>query len=170
MSPEVEAARAGLLARGVIVLDEERTKKGVKTLYVASMQQEWAEVAVPAALGDEWEVHWISETPRRITPRRLLDYSDRGMGGLKLGIVLHAEEHVDEVVLAEDDEKIVVAAYVCRPALPVRSGTCQDVVKVCAQRDVGGRLVIDFCTGEALRDVNAPIPVQDSPYRVSKQT
>jgi len=153
LSPQVLAVKAEFLARGVVVLDEERPTKGAPAPSVAASRPERAAAAVAELLGAGWELDWVGTTPREIVPRALVDYSDRGMGVLKLGIVLYAEEHIDEVLLAEDDEKIVVAAYVCSPgvALP---GARQEVAKVYAERDIGDRLVIDALTGEVLRRAN----------------
>lgn len=153
MSPEVEAVRAELLARGVVALDDEETKKGDKFLCVAAPRYEHAQAVVAAVLGDEWEVHWVGPTPREIVPRELVDWSDRGMGGMKLGIVLYAEEHIDEVLLAEDDHKVVVRAFVCSPAQPADGQVRAEVAKVYASREIGDRLVLDGLTGVILPDV-----------------
>ena len=150
LSAQVEAVRAELLARGVIVLEESRGRKGEKSLLVASYRMEWAEEAVPELLGEQWEVVWIAKTPREIVPVGILSYRDRGMGGIKLFVALADEEHVDEVLLAEDEEKIVLAAYVCSPALPTGGRHRIEAIKTCAMADLAGRPVIDRFTGEVL--------------------
>lgn len=156
LSPEVLAVHAELLARGVVALGESRPRKGPKILFVASALPEWAEAAVPDLLDDSWEIDWLGETPRRIVPRRILEYGDRGMGGLKVTLVLQDEEHVDEVLIAEDDDKIVLAAFVCSPALPTGGPSAVEAIKKYAARDLAGRPVIDRFTGEVLQNWNAP--------------
>jgi hypothetical protein len=150
LSAEVEAVRAELLARGVVVLRERRPRKGDKSLTVASYRPEWARHAVPELLGEDWEVDWVGETPREIVPVRILSYRDRGMGGIKLFVAIGDEEHVDEVLLAEDAEKIVLAAYVCSPATGSGGRHRIEAIKKYAARSLDGRPVIDRFSGEVL--------------------
>ena len=150
LNAEVEAVRAELLARGVVVLKARCSVRGEMTLSVAADRIESAMESVPKLLGEHWVVDWLGPTPRQIVPAPILSYRDRGMGGIKLFVALGEEEHVDEVLLAEDDEKVVLAAYVCSPALPTGSRHRIDAVKRYAKRSLDGRPVIDRLTGEVL--------------------
>jgi hypothetical protein len=54
-----------------------------------------------------------SDMPRELRPRCCVGYMEREAGRLQLRFVLRGDEHVDDIVVAEDDESVVVVATVC---------------------------------------------------------
>jgi hypothetical protein len=154
LSPEVLAVKAELLRRGVVVLDDETDRKGNRRLAVASYVEDWAHEAVAQLLGDRYEVDWIAKTPRELQPARCTGYRDRGMGCLRIYIAVREDEHVDEVLLAEDANQIVVAAYACTPAYGGTVGWYTDQSNQHIELPLGNRPVIDRFTGEVIQEVD----------------
>ena len=73
---------------------------------------------------------------------------------LQLRFVLHGDEHVDDIVIAEDDACVVVYGIVCTTV----AGTARDAYEgpwhVYLDRPLGDRMVIDGVTGSPVRFKN----------------
>jgi hypothetical protein len=93
----------------------------------------------------------VGETPRHVVARPLAGCREREPGRLQLRVVHHPDEHVDDIILAEDDELVAVLGLVCIPAAGSASSELWDVpVNVHLERPLGDRAVVDGCTGERL--------------------
>src|SRR3954469_2182327 len=148
-TPEVEAARATLLRRGIAVLFQETTPKWGSVLYVSSVRPEWAERAMAELLpGVEFE--WRGETPRELRPRAIHRCCEREPGRLQLRVVVGSEEHVDEILVAEDDHIVAVLVTVCMPVAGPLGEQCDVPCHVYLDRPLGTRKVIDAVRGEEL--------------------
>src|SRR4051812_17934169 len=148
-TPEVEAARATLLRRGVAVLFQETTPKRDSVLYVSSLRPEWAERAMAELLpGVVFE--WCGETPRELRPRAIHRCCEREPGRLQLRVVVGAAEHVDEILVAEDDHIVAVLVTVCMPVAGPLGEQCDVPCHVYLDRPLGTRKVIDAVRGEEL--------------------
>ena len=52
-------------------------------------------------------------TPRRLAPRSFTAHCEREPGRLQLRLVLARDEHVDDIVVDEEEDRIVAFAAVC---------------------------------------------------------
>lgn len=106
--------------------------------------------AVARRLGHEVEVEILGELPRCIRPRSCVGYLEREPGRLQLRFVLSGEEHVDEILVAEDDEAVVVLATVCTPVGGDGGERWEGPWHVYLDRPLGNREVIDGRNGSAV--------------------
>ena len=68
---------------------------------------------------------------------------EREPGRLQLRYALHDEEHVNEIVVAEDDERVVVFGTVCAPMDLEVEDTVGHPYHVYLKQPLGERTVID---------------------------
>jgi hypothetical protein len=54
----------------------------------------------------------LDDTPRRLAPSSFTAHCEREPGRLQLRLVLARDEHVDDIVVDEDDDRIVAFAAV----------------------------------------------------------
>ena len=148
VSPEVEAVRAELMLRGVIAVHE---RGGA--LLVTSPGEEMAHAVVADLLGEDRKVRWLGPTNHRIIPARVLSYEHFPINTVYLTVDARASELVDCAYVAEDDEKIVVAAFKCSPQVCDRGPDKPQLERVLLNGDLEGRPVIDALTGEVLPHV-----------------
>jgi hypothetical protein len=102
--------------------------------------------------GSDWEnmAPMLDPTPRRLAPRSCVAYCEREPGRLQLRLVLDADEHVDDIVVEENDDTIVVFASVCSPTTGVCREQWEGPFHVYLEEPLGGRKVIDALTGRDL--------------------
>jgi hypothetical protein len=143
------ADRAALLREGIVVLEENSTR-GRRRVCVTGIGAERVWEAVARRLGREAEVEILGELPRCIRPRRCVGYLEREPGRLQLRFVLAGEEHVDEILVAEDDEAVVVLATVCTAVGGDGGERWEGPWHVYLDRPLGNREVIDGCNGAAV--------------------
>ena len=144
VSPETEAVRAELMLRGVIAVQERD-----RTLLVTAATEELADRVVEELLPDR-EVEWLGPTNHRIIPARILNYEHFPINTVYLTVEAGADERVDCAFVAEDDEKVVVAAFKCSPHVCRRGPDKPQLERVLLDGDLEGRPVIDAWTGEVL--------------------
>jgi hypothetical protein len=138
-----------LLRQGVVIVGEDEGRVAVAGLVDAS--------EVPRqVLGDGVEIDLVGPTAREIWPRCCIGYREREPRRLQLRIALVRDEHVDEIVVAEDDETVVVYATVCRAVDPAGGDECDVPHHVYLEQPLGDRAVIDGTTGERLQLRRAP--------------
>jgi len=101
-------------------------------------------------LGAAVSVDIAGELPRRHVPRPCVGHMEREERRLQLRFVPRGDEHVDEIVVAEDDDCVVVYGIVCTPA----AGSRRRPVAVHLDRPLGDRVVIDGVTG-------SPVPYKN---------
>lgn len=148
VSAEAEAVRAELMLRGVIAVHE---RDG--TLLVTAAAEELAERAVEELLPGR-EVEWLGPTNHRIIPARVLAYEHFPVNTVYLTVEATADERVDCAYVAEDEEKVVVAAFKCAPHVCRRGPDKPQLERVLLDGDLDGRPVIDALTGEALQPLD----------------
>ena len=100
-----------LLRQRIVVLSAEAHGKGL-WVRVAGGHEEWV-VAVVAQIGPDVEVEVCGRLPRRLRRRKCMGYMEREPGRLQLRYVLVGNEHLDDIVVAEDDEAVVVYGTIC---------------------------------------------------------
>src|SRR3954451_8134576 len=59
----------------------------------------------------------LDDTPRRLAPRSFTAHCEREPGRLQLRLVLARDEHVDDIVVDEEEDRIVAFAAVCSPTI-----------------------------------------------------
>ena len=152
VSREVEAQRAELMLRGVIAVHEHHG-----TLLVTAPSEERAHAVVAELLGDDVEVRWLGPTNHRIIPARVLSYEYFPVNTIYLTVEATADERVDCSYVAEDEEKVVVAAFKCSPHHCERGPSKPQLERVLLNGYLDDRPVIDALTGEVLAHVDQPL-------------
>ena len=61
-------------------------------------------------LGVDIDIDVLDDLPRKLEPRPCLGYMEREPGRLQLGLEPRGDEHVDQIVVAEDDQAVVAFA------------------------------------------------------------
>jgi hypothetical protein len=149
---EAEAVRAEMMLRGVTAVAARDD-----TLLVTAPTQERAERVVEELLGEDFAVEWLGETNHRIVPARVISYEYFPVNTIYLTVEARADERVDCSCVAEDDEKVVVAAFKCSPRYCERGPDKPQLERVLLKGYLDGRPVIDALTGEVLQHVEGPI-------------
>jgi hypothetical protein len=140
-----------LLRSGVVIVGRDEGR-----LTVAGVGESRVFEVTARVLGDSIGVDLIGGTAREIRPRRCLAYREREPRRLQLRIAITGEEHVDDIVVAEDDETVAVYATVCT-AIDGEEGETGDVPHhVWLERPLGDRVVIDGTVGRRLQLRRAP--------------
>ena len=151
VSPEAEAVRAEMMLRGVIAVHERHG-----TLVVTAPSEELAERVVKELLPDR-DVDWLGETNHRIVPARVLSYEYFPVNTVYLTVEATADELVDCAYAAEDEDRVVVAAFKCSPHYCDRGPAKPQLQRVLLRGYLDGRPVIDAYTGEVLPEVREPL-------------
>jgi hypothetical protein len=134
--------RSALLRERVVVHAIHDDEFGTR-MYVTAPEDQRALDVVAERLGDEIEVNVCGDVPRNISPRRCYGQMEREPGRLQLRYALHDEEHVNEIVVAEDDERVVVFGTVCAPMDLEVEDTVGHPYHVYLKQPLGERTVID---------------------------
>ena len=148
VSPETEAVRAELMLRGVIAVQE---RDGA--LLVTAADEALAERVVEELLPGR-EVEWLGPTNHRIVPARVLAYEHFPVNTVYLTVEASAHERVDCAYVAEDGERVVVAAFKCSPHVCRHGPGKPQLERVLLDGDLDGRPVIDALTGEVLQPLD----------------
>ena len=109
VSPQDHVA---LLKEGIAVLSVEVDRRGTH-VCVAGRDESHVRKRVAEVLGDEVDVWVVGDVPRQLRPRACAGYLERDPGVLQLRYVIQGAQHVDDIVIAEDDETVVVFGTVC---------------------------------------------------------
>lgn len=92
----------------------------------------------------------LDDTPRRLAPRSFTAHCEREPGRLQLRLVLARDEHVDDIVVDEEDDRIVAFAAVCSPTIGGHPEQIEGPFHVYLEEPLGERKVIDALTGREL--------------------
>ena len=104
----------------------------------------------------------LDDTPRRLTPRSFTAHCEREPGRLQLRLVLGRDEHVDDIVVDEEEDRIVAFAAVCSPTIGGHPEQMEGPFHVYLEEPLGERKVIDALSGRELpyRNVLAELAVE----------
>jgi hypothetical protein len=105
---------------------------------------------VVAMIDDEcWEnmAPPLDDTPRRLAPRSFVAHCEREPGRLQLRLVLARDEHVDDIVVEEEDDCVVAFAAICSPTIGAHPEQMEGPFHVYLEQPLGERKVIDALTG-----------------------
>ena len=149
-APGIAATQCPALLRHRIVVLEDRTDDGRRHVIVAGAPEEQVEAIVRQELGDDVEVEVWDPLPRRLLPLRCVGHMEREPGRLQLRFVIRADQHVDDIVVAEDDSQVVVFATVCTPVLGGDEPAYEGPWHVYLDGPLGDRTVIDGSSGAAV--------------------
>jgi hypothetical protein len=146
--PSISAAdRVALLTQGIVVVEAE-TFRGTLHVAVTGVGDDRVYDAVTGRLGDDIEVELLGRLPRRLEPRRCVGHMEREEGRLQLRYVLRGDEHVDDIVVAEDAERVVVLGTVCSSVSGDDGPAYEAPFHVYLERRLGRRQVVDGAYGE----------------------
>jgi hypothetical protein len=148
-----EQERVALLRQGIVVLSAEADETGMR-VCVAGGHEEWVQPAVLAQLGPDVDVDVCGRLPRVLRPRLCAGYKEREPGRLQLRYVLVGDEHLDQIVVAENDRTVVVFATICTSVVEEVGDAVEGPWHVYLDRPLGDRTVIDGFGGE-------PVPYKD---------
>jgi hypothetical protein len=145
--------RAALLTEGIVLVSVDAGESGLR-VHVTGVDEERVQAAVAAQLGPDVEVEVCGRLPRELSPRRCVGYMEREPGRLQVRYVLHGDEHLDDLWVAEDDRRVVVLAAICTSVVETGPDATEGPWHVYLDRPLGSRVVIDGFTGE-------PVPYKD---------
>jgi hypothetical protein len=115
---------------------------------------------------EDWEdmAPMLDPTPRRLAPRSCVAYCEREPGRLQVRLVVDRDEHIDDIVVIEDDDSVVVCASICSPTTGVRRDQIDAPFNVYLDEPLGERKVIDALSGRAVpyRHVLAEIAAEQA--------
>jgi hypothetical protein len=134
------ADRTALLRHGIVVLEVDPARMRID---VTGHDPERARDVTARRLGDGVDVDVLGELPRTLVPRPCVGYMEREPGRLQLRIVLRGDEHVDEILVAEDERAVVAFATVCTSTAGETGPRCEVPCHVYLDRPLGERAVID---------------------------
>lgn len=140
--------RVALLREGIVVVEAEIVK-GRLRVEVTGGGVERVVATVKRRLGDETDVEVLGDLPRRLVPRPCVGHMEREAGRLQLRYVLWRDEHVDEILVAEDATTVAVLATVCTPETGDLE-SCEIPYSVYLEGPLGGRAVVDGVTGRVV--------------------
>ena len=102
------------------------------------------------------DAHWenmappLDDTPRRLVPRSFVAHCEREPGRLQLRLVLARDEHVDDIVVDEEDDRVIAFASVCSPTTGAHPEQMEGPFHVYLERPLGDREVVDALSGRKL--------------------
>jgi hypothetical protein len=141
--------RVALLRHGIVVVGAE-VAAGRLQLAVTGADPARVHDIIDRELGAAVAVEVLGDTPRQIEPRQLRGHMEREAGRLQVRLQLCGDEHVDEIVVAEDDRSVVVFATVCAAVAGDEGDTCEVPHHLYLKAPLGDRTVIDGSTGDAV--------------------
>jgi hypothetical protein len=145
--------RTALLRHGVVVLDSELDGPCPR-IVVTGAGAARVQTLVAQHLGVEVDVEVWSDLPRELRPLRCVGYMEREAGRLQVRFVLRGDEHVDDIVVAEDDAEVVVFATVCTAVAGDGGNAWEGPWHVYLDRPLGDRTVVDGSSGASVPFVN----------------
>jgi hypothetical protein len=148
-SPVADADRVALLQHGIVVVEVDATP-GRLRVGVTGAGEARVRETVARRLGEEVEVDILDDLPRRLEPRRCAGYREREPCRLQVRFELRGDEHVDDIVVAEDERTVVVFATVCTSVAGEAGEPCEGPWHVSLERPLGDRPVIDGACGNAV--------------------
>jgi hypothetical protein len=92
----------------------------------------------------------LDPTPRRLAPRSFMAHREREPGRLQLRLVLARDEHVDDIVVEEEDDCVIAFASVCSPTTGAHPEQMESPFHVYLDQPLGERKVIDALSGREL--------------------
>jgi hypothetical protein len=155
------ADRVALLRLGIVVVAAEAGPAGGRVAATGASEAQVREL-VASRLGDGIDVDVLGELPRRLESRRCVGYMEREPGRLQLRLGLYGDEHVDEIVVAEDERAVVVFATVCTSAHNELGVVCERPFHVYLERPLADRTVIDGTCGSAVPRRNVYVRLANS--------
>ncbi len=146
--------RVALLRHGVSVVEEdatgERLRIGVTGVNCARVRD-----VVSRRFGIDVDVDVLGELPRRLRPRRCVGHREREPGRLQVRFVVRGDEHIDDILVAEDERTVVVFATVCTSVIGECGDQCDAPWHVYLKSPLAGRVVVDGASGDVVPYVNA---------------
>jgi hypothetical protein len=141
--------RVELLRHGIVVVDAQAGSERPRVAVTGAGLERVQEVA-DRVLSTNVELEVLAATPRLIQPLRCRGHMEREAGRLQVRFVLRGDEHVDDIVVAEDEQTVVVFGTVCTAAGSEEGERCEVPYHVYLDAPLGRRTVIDGTTGEVV--------------------
>jgi hypothetical protein len=139
-----------LLQDGVVVHSVHHYEEYATRVYVTGPDPTSARESVVARLGDQVEVTVCGHVPRELRPRRCDGHMEREPGRLQLRYAMQEEEHLDEIVVAEDDQRVVVFGTICSPVGLLPGHRVESPHQVYLRGPLNGREVVDAVVDAAV--------------------
>lgn len=140
------ADRIALMRSGIVVVDSEMDG-GRRRLTITGLPHDAMERAASIVAGDDVDIDLIGDTPRFISPIRCLGHMEREPGRLQLRYAVGPEQHIDEILVLEDEASVVVYATACYPTTFELGELCDCPHHVYLDAPLAGRAVFDGAYG-----------------------
>jgi len=142
--------RVALLREGIVVLSEDTDGQWAQVCVTGEDEERVREI-VAARVGAAVEVRVCGELPHELWRRRCRGYVARGPATVGLRFEFFESQHLDDVVIAEDENAVVMFATIYSPVSSEGSGRQREVeVKVVLEQPLGGRELFDAVAGEPI--------------------
>lgn len=135
-----------LLKEGIAVLSIEELG-GRAQVCAVGRDEERVRRLVAERLGDV-DVWVVGDVSRQLRPRACSSYMEREPGILQLRYVIQGDQHTDDILVAEDDDTVVVSGCVCMGVMGDDGEMIDVPAHALLSRPLGDRLVIDGVSGE----------------------
>jgi hypothetical protein len=106
----------------------------------------------------------LDDRPRRLTPRSAVGYCEREPGRLQVRLVVDRDEHIDDILVDENDDSVVIFASVCAPTTGAWRDQMDAPFHVYLGQPLGERKVIDALSGREVpyRNVWAELEAEEA--------
>lgn len=146
------ADSVALLREGIAVLSVEEHQGRIQ-VGATGRDDERVRRLVAERLGDV-DVWVVGDVSRQLRPRAASTYMAEDPNLLHLRYVVQGDQHVDEIVTAEDEDTVVVFGCVCMSVIGDEGPPIDAPAFVVLERPLGDRTVIDGVRG-------APLPYRN---------
>jgi|tagenome__1003787_1003787.scaffolds.fasta_scaffold20615186_2 hypothetical protein len=139
--------RVALLGEGIAILGTECGGR-YRGVVVSAPDAMRARERVCAQLGATMDVWVCGEAPREVKPRPCVGYLEREPRRLQVRFVLQGDQHIDDIVVAEDESAVVVLGTVCVSVHRDEGPEVECPAHVWLRQPLGDRSVIDGFNGQ----------------------
>lgn len=140
--------RVVLAARDGIFVHAVRRYRGSLRVFVTGPHEALTRDRVHMQLGDDFDVRYCGDAPRSVRPAQCFAYAETDPGCLDLRYMLRFQQQVADVLVAEDEDTVVVLGFACMSVLGDAGEPAERSVAAFLSEPLGSRRVIDAFSRE----------------------
>ncbi|MDA0169823.1 hypothetical protein OJ998_12070 [Solirubrobacter taibaiensis] len=138
--------RSAFLRERVVIHAIHNDEFGVR-MYATGPGEQRTKQVIADRLGAEIEVTVCGHVPREVRPRSCSYARERDPRRLLLLYDTQGDEHVNDVIVAEDDAQVVIYGTLCAPIELAPGDESDSRYHAYLDKPLGGRMVIDAVSG-----------------------